>query len=180
MTFFGDGSTNIGTFHESLNMAAVWKAPTVFVVENNLYGEYTPMRATTPIDDLADRAAGYGMPGIVVDGQDLEAVLEAAATAVARARAGEGPTLIEAKTYRFSGHSRTDPAKYRAPGEFEQWKQRDPLKLLGERLAGLGALSEEQQDSRRAERQTAVDEAADRAAESPVITLEEAATYVYA
>lgn len=180
MTFFGDGSTNIGTFHESLNMAAVWKAPTVFVIENNLYGEYTPMRATTPIDDLAERAGGYGIPGVVVDGQDLEAMREAAATAVARARAGEGPTLIEAKTYRFSGHSRTDPAKYRAPGELEEWKERDPLKLLGDRLAGLGALSSEQQDQRRAERQTAVDEAADRAAESPVITLEEAATYVYA
>ena len=101
MAFFGDGATNIGTFHEALNMAAVWKAPVVFVVENNLYGEYTPMRDTTPLDDLAERAKAYAMPGVIVDGQDVDAVHAAVSAAVERARAGEGPTLIEMKTYRY-------------------------------------------------------------------------------
>jgi pyruvate dehydrogenase E1 component alpha subunit len=180
MTFFGDGSTNIGTFHESLNMAAVWKAPTVFVIENNLYGEYTPMRQTTPIDDLADRASAYGMPGVIVDGQDVEQVRETAAAAVERARSGGGPTLIEAKTYRFRGHSRTDPAKYRPDGELDRWRERDPLNLLAERLQAVGQIDADAivalQESRRQE----VDAAADRAAQSPVVSLEEAATYVYA
>ena len=92
LTFFGDGATNIGTFHEALNMAAVWKAPVVFIIENNLYGEYSPVRETTPIDDLAERAKSYGMPGVVVDGQDVDAVHAAVTAAVARARAGGGPT----------------------------------------------------------------------------------------
>jgi len=180
MTFFGDGATNIGTFHEALNMASVWKAPTVFVIENNLYGEYTPMRHTTPIDDLADRAAAYGMPGAIVDGQDVEAVHEVASAAVARARAGEGPTLVEAKTYRFRGHSRTDPAKYRPDGELERWRQRDPIALLGGRLQELGAATAEDQQVERSQRQAAIDEAAARAADAPVVSLQEAATYVYA
>jgi acetoin:2,6-dichlorophenolindophenol oxidoreductase subunit alpha len=180
MTFFGDGSTNLGTFHESLNMAAVWKAPTVFVVENNLYGEYTPMRQTTPIDDLADRAASYGMPGVIVDGQDVEQVREVAAAAVKRARDGEGPTLIEAKTYRFRGHSRTDPAKYRPDGELDLWRERDPLTVLAERLGSLGQADAASLAALQESRQQEVDAAADRAAQSPVVSLEEAATYVYA
>ncbi len=180
MTFFGDGATNIGTFHESLNMAAIWRAPTVFVVENNLYGEYTPMRQTTPIDDLASRAAGYGMPGIIVDGQDVEAVYDVATEAVARARAGDGPTLIEAKTYRFRGHSRTDPAKYRPPGELDAWQLRDPITLLGRRLEALAGMTADEQRTERDRCQGAVDEAADRAAAAGVLTLEEAAAHVYA
>ena len=111
MAFCGDGATNIGTFHEALNMASVWKAPVVFVIENNLYGEYSPLRETTPLDDLAERAKAHAMPGVIVDGQDVAAVHETVSTAIARARAGDGPTLIEAKTYRYRGHSRTDPGE---------------------------------------------------------------------
>jgi pyruvate dehydrogenase E1 component alpha subunit len=180
MTFCGDGATNIGTFHETLNMAAVWKAPVVFVVENNLYGEYTPMRDTTPMDDLAERAAAYAMPAAIVDGQDVAAVHEVAAAAVARARAGDGPTLIEAKTYRYSGHSRTDPARYRPEGELDAWKGRDPIALLGTELAAEGLLGDDEQRAVWDRTQVVVDEAAAVAAEAPPPTLEEIGGYVSA
>lgn len=127
VTFFGDGSTNIGSFHESLNMAAIWKLPVIFVCENNLYGEFSRINHTTPIEDIAVRAGSYGMPGEVVDGNDVEAVSAVATKAIERARSGEGPTLIEAKTYRHRGHSRTDPAKYRPEDEVKEWLARDPI-----------------------------------------------------
>jgi pyruvate dehydrogenase E1 component alpha subunit len=180
MSFCGDGATNIGTFHEALNMASVWKAPVVFMIENNLYGEYSPLRDTTPVDDLADRAKAHAMPGVIVDGQDVDAVRETVEAAIARARAGEGPTLIEAKTYRYRGHSRTDPAKYRAEGELERWKERDPIALLGAKLAAEGALSEDDQRRLHDEIQDQVDAAAERAAEAPILSLEETKAYVYA
>jgi pyruvate dehydrogenase E1 component alpha subunit len=180
LAFFGDATTNIGTFHEALNMAAVWKAPVVFIIENNLYGEYSPLRETTPLDDLAERAASYAIPGVIVDGQDVEAVEEAVAEAVARARAGDGPSLLEMKTYRYRGHSRTDPAKYRVPGELERWKERDPIKLLGAALARDGILAEDAQRAAWTEVQAHVDAAAARAAEAPYPTLEETRAYVYA
>ena len=134
LTFFGDGASNIGTFHESLNTAATWKVGVVFIVENNLYGEYTPLRETTPVDDLAERAKGYAIPGVVVDGQDVDAVHEAVSVAVDRGRRGDGPSLLEMKTYRYRGHSRTDPAKYRPEGELERWQERDPLTVAARRL----------------------------------------------
>jgi pyruvate dehydrogenase E1 component alpha subunit len=180
LAFCGDGSTNIGTFHEALNMASVWDAPIVFMIENNLYGEYSPLRETTPLDDLAERARAHAMPGVVVDGQDVAAVRETVATALARARAGEGPTLVEAKTYRYSGHSRTDPAKYRRAGELDQWRERDPIALLGRELADAGVLDEEAQRALRDEVQAEVDAAADSAAQAPVLSLEETKAYVYA
>jgi pyruvate dehydrogenase E1 component alpha subunit len=180
LTFFGDGSTNIGTFHESLNMASVWKAPVVFVIENNLYGEYSPVRATTPLDDLAERAASYAMPGHVVDGQDVAAVHSAVEEAVARARAGDGPTLLEMKTYRYRGHSRTDPAKYRVAGELERWQERDPIELLGRSLAEAGVLDADAQRRVWDEVQVAIDDAASRAQDAPYPTLEETRAYVYA
>ena len=180
LAFCGDGATNIGTFHEALNMASVWKAPVIFVIENNLYGEYSPLRDTTPLDDLADRAKAYAMPGVIVDGQDVDAVRKTVESALARARAGEGPTLIEAKTYRYRGHSRTDPAKYRKDGELEQWKLRDPIDLLGKQLADAGALDEEAQRKLRDDVQAEVDAAAERAAAAPVLSLEETKAYVYA
>lgn len=180
LAFCGDGATNIGTFHEALNMAAVWKAPIVFAIENNLYGEYSPLRATTPLDDLAKRAKAHAIPGVVADGQDVAAVRAATSTAIARARAGEGPTLIEAKTYRYRGHSRTDPAKYRAKSELEQWKQRDPIALLGAQLAADGEMTEDAQRSLRVEIQAEVDAAAQRAAEARILSLEETKAYVYA
>jgi TPP-dependent pyruvate/acetoin dehydrogenase alpha subunit len=180
LTFFGDGAANIGTFHESLNMAATWKIGIVFIIENNLYGEYTPLRETTPLDDLAERARGYAMPGLVVDGQDVDAVYSAVSEAVARGRAGEGPSLLEMKTYRYRGHSRTDPAKYRPEGELARWQERDPIALLGSRLVAEGALTEDARASVRAEAQQVVDAAAEQAKQAPFPTIEEIRSYVYA
>jgi pyruvate dehydrogenase E1 component alpha subunit len=137
--FFGDGTTNIGAFHEALNLAAVWKLPVIFVCENNLYMEYTPISAVTAVEHpAADRAASYGLERIVIDGNDADSVYRTALAAYDRARAGKGPSLIECMTYRYSGHSRADPAKYRPEGELERWKQRDPLKIYRERLTQFG------------------------------------------
>lgn len=180
LTFFGDGATNIGTFHEALNMAAVWKAPVVFIIANNLYGEYSPLLTTTPIADLARRADPYGFPGIVVDGQDVDAVHAATVEAVERARRGEGPTLLEMKTYRYRGHSRSDPAKYRPDGELDAWKARDPIDILGARLAESGELSPDAQRALVAQVGAEIDAAADRALAAPYPTLEETRRYVYA
>jgi pyruvate dehydrogenase E1 component alpha subunit len=180
LSFFGDGATNIGTFHEALNMAAVWTAPVVFIITNNLYGEYSPMRTTTPIDDLARRADPYGFPGIVVDGQDIDAVYAATTQAVERARAGSGPSLLEMKTYRYRGHSRSDPAKYRPDGELDAWKARDPIDILAASLIAAGAIGPNDPVEIRNETQTEIDQAAERAATSPFPTLEETRPYVYA
>ena len=137
--FFGDGTTNIGAFHEALNFAAIWKLPVVFVCENNLYMEYTPIGDVTAVEHpAADRASAYGLPRIIIDGNDADAVFRTAGAAFARARAGEGPSLIECMTYRHSGHSRADPAKYRPEGELERWKERDPIKIYRERLTQFG------------------------------------------
>jgi pyruvate dehydrogenase E1 component alpha subunit len=137
--FFGDGTTNIGAFHEALNFAVIWKLPVVFVCENNLYMEYTPIGDVTAVPNpAADRAAAYGLEAIVVDGQDADEVYRAAQTAFAKARAGDGPSMIECKTYRYSGHSRADPAKYRPEGELEKWKKRDPILIYRERLKQFG------------------------------------------
>jgi pyruvate dehydrogenase E1 component alpha subunit len=180
LTFFGDGAANIGSFHEALNMASVWKAPVIFICENNLYGEYSPIRATTPVDDLAVRAQAYSMPGIVVDGNDIQAVYDQAAAAIARARAGEGPTLLECKTYRYSGHSRTDPGKYRKPGELDAWRSRDPIVVLGQRLAEDGIMSTEEQDALRQAVQAEIEAAVERATAAPWPALEGIGRYVYA
>lgn len=140
---FGDGATNIGAFHEGLNLAAIWKLPVVFVCENNSYGEYSRIDLTTPILDLAERAASYNMPMEIVDGQDIDSVEAAMTAAAQRARDGKGPTLIEAKTYRYAGHSRSDKATYRPPGELDTWLSRDPLALFGNKLIEEGALTTE-------------------------------------
>ncbi len=137
--FFGDGTTNIGAFHEALNFAVIWKLPVVFVCENNLYMEYTPIHEVTAVKHpAADRACAYGLESIVVDGQDADAVYRVAQKAFAKARAGEGPSLIECLTYRYSGHSRADPAKYRPEGELDRWKERDPIKIYRNRLIEFG------------------------------------------
>jgi TPP-dependent pyruvate/acetoin dehydrogenase alpha subunit len=142
--FFGDGATNIGAFHEALNMAAVWKAPVVFVCENNQYMEYTPIRDVTAVEHpAADRAAAYGLDSIIVDGNDVEAVFGVARTALERARSGNGPSLIEALTYRHGGHSRADPGKYRPDDEVEAWKARDPIPAYRARLAAAGVTEAE-------------------------------------
>jgi TPP-dependent pyruvate/acetoin dehydrogenase alpha subunit len=144
---FGDGATNIGAFHEALNLAAVWNLPVVFLLDNNVYGEYSRINLTTPFEDLHVRAVSYGMPGIVVDGMDVVAVQEALAGAVDRARSGQGPTLIEAKTYRFAGHSRADTAPYRPEGELEEWRKRDPLTVTRDALIASGAADADRLDA---------------------------------
>jgi TPP-dependent pyruvate/acetoin dehydrogenase alpha subunit len=135
LCFFGDGTTNIGAFHEAMNLAAVWKLPVVFLCENNLYGEYSPVAATTAVERLADRAVAYAMPSARVDGNDVLAMREAVAEACDRARGNGGPTLIEALTYRHMGHSRSDPGAYRPDGELERWLERDPITLFARYLA---------------------------------------------
>lgn len=137
--FFGDGTTNIGAFHEALNMAAIWDLPVIFVCENNLYMEYTAIADVTAVPNpAADRAAAYGLDPLMVDGNDVEAVYELAQDVFAKARAGGGPSLIEAQTYRKGGHSRADPAKYRPADEVERWMARDPIDLYRARLLDLG------------------------------------------
>ncbi|MFI7402242.1 thiamine pyrophosphate-dependent dehydrogenase E1 component subunit alpha [Streptomyces sp. NPDC049541] len=139
VAFFGDGATNIGAFHEALNLAAVWKLPVLFVCENNLYMEYTPIADVTAVArPAADRAPAYGIPGEVVDGNDVLAVKEAVTRLAERARAGDGPALLEAETYRHFGHSRADPATYRPAEEVERWLKHDPLDLARGRLVELG------------------------------------------
>ena len=129
VAFFGDGATNEGSFHESLNLAAIWQLPVIFVCENNLYGFSTHYKRTMLLDDIADRAGAYGMPGVAVDGQDILAVHKAAGEAIEAARQGKGPALLECKTYRYKGHSRFEPSNYRTREEVKQWQQRDPLDL---------------------------------------------------
>jgi acetoin:2,6-dichlorophenolindophenol oxidoreductase subunit alpha len=178
--FFGDGTTNIGAFHEALNFAAVWKLPVVFVCENNLYMEYTPIADVTAVPHpAADRAAAYGLPRIIVDGNDADAVYRVAQEAFAKARAGEGPSLIECLTYRHSGHSRADPAKYRPEGELEHWKQRDPIKIYKERLLQFG-VSEKTITGIDAEVRKVVDEATEACKAAPVPPLDILTTDVYA
>ncbi len=141
--FFGDGTTNIGAFHEAVNIAAIWDLPVVFVCENNLYMEYTAIGDVIAVEyPAADRASAYGLDRIIVDGNDADAVYEVAQAAYRRARAGEGPSLIEALTYRHKGHSRADPGKYRPDEEVEEWLKRDPIVIYRERLEGLGRAPE--------------------------------------
>ena len=142
--FFGDGASNQGTFHEGINLAAVWRLPVVFVCENNLYAMGTRQTRVMLIDNVADRAAGYGIPGIVVDGNDVIAVFEAAREAVERARRGEGPTLLECKTYRLRGHSRFDPAAYRPKDEVNEWLEKDAIARFQARLMETGTITEDE------------------------------------
>ena len=178
--FFGDGTTNIGAFHEALNFAAVWALPVVFVCENNLYMEYTPIGDVTAVPSPAgDRASAYGLEKIVIDGNDADIVYRTAQTAFAKARAGKGPSLIECITYRHSGHSRADPAKYRPEGELEKWKERDPVKLYRERLKQFGigddAIAKIDGEVRRI-----VDDATEACKAAPPPSLDIVATDVYA
>ena len=142
--FFGDGANNEGAFHESLNMASIWKLPVVFVCENNGYGMSTSAARSTAVANIADRAAGYSMPGVVVDGNDFSAVAEASSNAVDRARKGDGPTLIECKTYRHRGHSKSDRNRYRTKEEIEDWKSlRDPITQFENELMQFGVIDKD-------------------------------------
>lgn len=169
VAFFGDGATNIGAFHEALNIASVWSLPAIFVCENNLYMEYTPIGSVTAVPNpAADRAPAYSIPAELIDGNDVIVVAEAVSRAVERARSGQGPTVIEARTYRHFGHSRTDPATYRPAEEVREWMQRDPLDIARARLAALGVPVEEAvQADDRAAQVVAAAVAAARAAPAP-------------
>src|SRR5579872_2657452 len=178
--FFGDGTTNIGAFHEALNFAVVWKLPVIFVCESNLYMEYTPIADVTAVKSPAgDRAAAYGLPRIVIDGNDADVVYRTARAAYDKARSGEGPSLIECLTYRHSGHSRADPAKYRPEGELERWKQRDPIKIYKERLLQFG-IAEDAMLRIDAEVKREVDEATEACKAAPPPALDILTTDVYA
>jgi TPP-dependent pyruvate/acetoin dehydrogenase alpha subunit len=178
ITFFGDGAANIGAFHEALNLAAVWRAPVVFVCENNLYGEYTRINKSTPIDDIAVRGTSYGMPAAIVDGNDVRAVFIAVREAARRARDGKGPTLLECKTYRQRGHSRSDAAKYRPAEEVAAWMARDPIDRARSELLTLGVAPKDLEEVQAQER-TAIEAAAEEAARAPWPTLAELTSDVY-
>lgn len=148
VVFFGDGASNRGTFHEAANMAAAWKLPVIFVCENNQWASTTPYRTTTSVEDIADRAQGYSMPGVIVDGNDVFAVYEAARELVERARSGEGPSLLEAKTYRIKGHFVGDPEKYRTKEEVQKvFDETDPIPRFMERVTKSGSISLEELES---------------------------------
>ncbi len=147
MGFFGDGAANQGSFHEALNMAAIWSLPVVYVCENNQYGMSMSTKRALKIERIAQRAAGYGMPGVTVDGNDVIEVYEAASEAVERARAGGGPTLVECVTYRWKGHSKSDQELYRTKEEVQAWKEKDPIPRFRELLVANGVISSEEATS---------------------------------
>ena len=179
VAFFGDAATNIGAFHESLNLAAIWNLPVIFVIDNNVYGEYSRINLTTPIEDLHLRAASYAMPSIKVDGMDIYAVQSAMAEAVDQARTGGGPTLVEAKTYRFSGHSRADQALYRPAGELEMWQKRDPILVTEQSLTAKGLLTESQIVKMKEEMVLFVDQAISMAKSDPEPGVEQMFANIY-
>ncbi len=181
VAFFGDGATNIGAFHEAANMACALHLPIVFACENNEYGEFTPRDQTMAITDIVDRAAGYGMPGVIVDGMDAIAVHEATLEAVERARAGGGPSLIEAKTYRFYNHHGVQNLglKYRSDDEVARWKERDPIFTLEDRMIENKVATRQQFDDIWADWRAAIDRAIQFAEESPLPTPDQVLVDVY-
>ena len=180
LCFFGDGAANLGTFNESLNMAAIWSLPVVYVCENNQYAVSFSVKKAFAIERISDRAAGYGMPGVTVDGNDVVAVYEEVSQAVKRARKGEGPSLIENVTYRWRGHSKSDVNRYRTKEEIEAWKQKCPIQRFRALLIEEGMLTEEEADQIQQEASAAIDEAVEFAEASPEPTLETIEEGVYA
>jgi len=146
VAFFGDGAADIGTFHESLNLASIWDLPVVFVCENNGYAEFMPVHEHMSAAHVSDRAAAYAIPGVTVDGNDVLAVYEATLAAVERARAGGGPTLLESVTYRLHGHYEGDPGRYRTAEEVSRWRERDPIPRFAAHLSGLGVLADQERE----------------------------------
>ena len=180
IAFFGDGAVNQGVVHESMNLAAVWKLPVIFACENNQYAESTPVEYATPIADIAERAKGYNMPGVVVDGMDAFAVYDAAGIAIGRARAGLGPTLLECKTYRYYGHAAFDnPKSYRTTEEENEWKARDAIATFRERVLEEGTLQLAELDVAEAKITEMMDDAVRFSDESPPPNLNELLTDVY-
>jgi pyruvate dehydrogenase E1 component alpha subunit len=180
LCFFGDGATNIGDFHEALNLASLWKLPVVYICENNLYGMGTALRKSSALQEIHKKAAAYGMPGEPVDGMDVFAMREATARAVAAARAGEGPTLLEALCYRFRGHSMADPVLYRKKEEEAPWRARDPIVTLRARLERENLLSAQEYTALEKDVTARIEEAARFAEQSPEPAPEELYTDVYA
>jgi len=180
LCFFGDGASNTGNFHESLNLASAWQLPAVYVVENNLYGMSVPYEKISAMPDIAARAAAYDIPGVVVDGMDPVAVYEAVSAAVERARRGEGPSLIECKTYRWYGHSRSDPRRYRTKEEEQAWRARDPLRTLADRLLEAGLATQEELDAVERRAEEAIERATEFALNSPMPDPSELEEDVYA
>jgi len=180
LCFFGDGAANLGPFHESMNMTAIWKLPVVYVCENNQYAMSCSVRRAFAIEHISDRAAAYGMPGETVDGNDLMAVYEAVSRAVKRARAGDGPSLVENVTYRWRGHSKSDVNRYRTKEEIEAWKQKCPIKRFRVRLIEEGVLTEEEAEQVQQEACAAIDAAVTFAEASPEPALETIEEGVYA
>jgi len=178
LSFFGDGATNEGAFHEALNMAGLWKLPAIFFCENNLYGEGTPQNMQAPIAQLSNRAASYAMPGVTVDGNDVFAVYEATHAAVARARNGDGPTLIEGLTYRHRGHYEGDPQVYRSRQEVEEWQGRDPLPRFRRALIERG-IADGDVEEKEGEAFILVDEAVTFARQAAPARIEDALVGVY-
>jgi len=168
LCFFGDGASNTGNFHESLNMASAWKLPVVYVVENNLYGMSVPFNKVSALHDIADRAKAYDIPGVVVDGMDVMAVNEAVSEAVARARRGDGPSLVECKTYRWYGHSKSDPRKYRTKEEEASWHAHDPLTVFSEHLRQSGLATQEELEAIEKRAEEALKKATEFALASPM------------
>ncbi|MDA8212196.1 MAG: pyruvate dehydrogenase (acetyl-transferring) E1 component subunit alpha [Clostridia bacterium] len=166
--FFGDGASNRATFHEALNIASIWKLPVIFVCENNMYGISMSQERHQNITDVADRASAYGIPGISVDGNELFAVYEAAEEAIRRARQGEGPTLMECKTYRYRGHFEGDATVYRCEEELQSWKLKDPINRVKKRMIEMGVFSEEENQAIWAEVKTIVQKGVDFAKNSPL------------
>jgi acetoin:2,6-dichlorophenolindophenol oxidoreductase subunit alpha len=180
LAFFGDGATNEGSFHEAANEAGVWKLPVVFFCENNLYGEGTPQHQQAAVADLAVRAAAYGFAGVTVDGNDVLAVYQATCAAAAKARAGGGPTFIEAKTYRTRGHYEGDPQVYRSTAEIEEWKGRDPIPAFRVRLIEAGVFSDGELEELQGSVMQQLDEAVQFASAAPRPKQEDALSGVYA
>ena len=180
LCFFGDGASNRGTFHEGINLASIWKLPVVFLCENNMYGMSVPIAYSANIKNLSDRAGGYGIPGITVDGNEIMVVYEAVQEAVKRARSGGGPSLIECKTYRLCGDFEGDFRDYRPKEELEAWKKRDPIYGFRKRLIETGVLTEAESESIDNEIKKEIEDAVKFAMESPEPRPEEALEDVYA
>ena len=180
VAFFGDGASNQGVVHESMNLASIWKLPVIFVCENNQYAQSTPVAYSTSVPSIADRARGYSMPGRMVDGMDVLAVCDAAGWAVGRARAGQGPTLLECRTYRYHGHFLADdPSNYRPEEEVVVYNQRDPIPSFKRRVLEEGTISEAELTATEKEVESTIDEAVAFAETSPLPPVEELLTDVY-
>jgi len=173
LAFFGEGASNQGTFHEALNLASLWSLPVIYLCENNLYAATTPAEIALAVPDVAERAAGYGIPGKTVDGQDILAVYHTVSEAVDRARSGDGPTLIGCKTYRFTSHSGAGKGRHNNPEELKQWLKRDPIALFEKRLIGDGVMTAEEQQAIKNETIAEVEQAVSFAKESPFPELTE-------